>query len=78
MRQRIEGTLRRLRSTNGFTLAELLASSLIAGVVAGGTLMAFVTAARINRVGNTAAFADSSKRWEKDSPGRRHLPASFH
>ena len=31
----------------GFTLIEVLASSLIASVVVGGTLMAFVTAARI-------------------------------
>lgn len=36
------------RRKAGFTLAELLIGSLIGSLVAGGTMMAFVTAARLN------------------------------
>lgn len=36
-------------STEGYTILEMLIASLIAAIVSGGTLMAFVTAARINR-----------------------------
>jgi prepilin-type N-terminal cleavage/methylation domain-containing protein len=49
-----------LRSAKAFTLVEVLAASLIAAVVAGGTLMAFVTAARIVRRGSTIEHGEAS------------------
>ena len=47
-------------TTKGFTLLEVLAASLVASVVAGGTMMAFVTAARIGRFKNTANYAEAA------------------
>lgn len=44
----------------GFTLVEVLAASLIASVVAGGTLMAFATAARISRQQSSTAAAEAT------------------
>ena len=44
----------------GFTLIEVLIGSVIASVVAGGTMMAFVTAARITRRQNAVALAEDS------------------
>ena len=60
MRQRLEWTLRRLSSLKGFTMVEMLASSLIAAVVTGGTFMAFVTAARIHRIANTPSLVEAT------------------
>ncbi len=44
----------------GFTLIEVLLGSVIASVVAGGTMMAFVTAARIARRQNAVAMAEAT------------------
>lgn len=44
----------------GFSLIEVLAAALIAAVVAGGTMMAFVTAARITRERGSAGFVEAS------------------
>jgi len=44
----------------GFTLVEVLAASLIASVVAGGTLMAFATAARISHQQSSTAAAEAT------------------
>lgn len=44
----------------GFTLAELLIGSLIGTVVAGGTMMAFVTATRLNRQQGNPQLVEAS------------------
>lgn len=44
----------------GFTLVEVMAASMIAAVVAGGTMAAFVAAARMSRAQNSPAFAEAS------------------
>ncbi len=44
----------------GFTFFEVLAASMIASFVAGGTLLAFVTAARITGVQNHAALSEAN------------------
>ena len=44
----------------GFTLVEVLVASVIASVVAGGTMMAFVTAARINSVQSNPDMSEAS------------------
>ncbi len=46
--------------SKGFTLIEVLISSVIATTVAGGTMMAFVTAARIVGRGDSAAMLEAS------------------
>lgn len=50
----------RRRPAAGFTLVEVLVSSVIASVIAGGTLMAFVTAMRINHAHSNPAMAEAS------------------
>ncbi len=37
------------RGTQGFTMLEVLVASIVGALIAGGTMMAFVTAARISR-----------------------------
>ena len=49
-----------MRQARGFTLVEMLVSSLIASVVAGGTMMAYVTAARITRQQNSSNTTEAS------------------
>lgn len=44
----------------GFTLIEIIASSAIAAVVASGTMMAFVTAARLARAQNSTRVAEAT------------------
>ncbi len=44
----------------GFTFFEVLAASMIASFVAGGTLLAFVTAARITAVQNHAPLSEAN------------------
>lgn len=44
----------------GYTFLEVLLSAVIVSVVAGGTMMAFVTAARISRASNPAGYAEAS------------------
>ena len=44
----------------GFTITEVLIASLIAAVVAGGTMMSFVTAARITRAKSNVGTAEAS------------------
>lgn len=48
------------RAAPGFTLVEVLVASVIASVIAGGTMMAFVTAARINRTQSNPDMAEAS------------------
>ncbi len=48
------------RAAAGFTLVEVLVASVIASVIAGGTMMAFVTAARINRTQSNPDMAEAS------------------
>ena len=45
----------------GFTLMEVLVSSLIVAAIAGGSMMAFVTAARIIRAVNGPTFAEGNQ-----------------
>ena len=61
----------------GFTLVELLASSLITATVAGGTLMAFVTAARM-QLGqeNPASAMESSDLSQEVLDGLRNRVAA--
>src|SRR3989338_992801 len=47
-------------SARGFTLIEVMAASTIAAVVASGTMMAFVAAARMSRIHNSGALAEDS------------------
>lgn len=47
-------------SARGFTLIEVMAASTIAAVVASGTMMAFVAAARMSRIHNSGALAEAS------------------
>ena len=44
----------------GFTLIEVMVASAISAVVAGGTMMAFVTAARMVRAQNSPGMAEAS------------------
>jgi len=48
------------RAAAGFTLVEVLVASVIASVVAGGTMMAFVTAARINSTQSNPEMTEAS------------------
>ena len=52
--------MRRQLRDNGFTIIETMVASVIASVVAGGTMMAFVTAARINRMQNAPALVEAT------------------
>ena len=45
---------------DGFTLIEIMAASAVAAVVASGTMMAFVAAARMSRASNSPMFAEAS------------------
>ena len=49
----------RARDCAGFTFIEMLVASVIAAVVAGGTMAAFVTAGKITRAHNAGSFAEA-------------------
>lgn len=49
-----------MRNAGGFTFVELMMASLVSAIVGGGTLMAFVTAARIARAQASPAVAEAN------------------
>ena len=63
MRQRtrhVQYMRQRCQNRDGFTMVELMAGSLIATMVAGGTMMAYVTAARISRQQGNPAIVEAT------------------
>ena len=54
-------TVSMTRRERGYTLIEVLVASLIASFVAGGTMMAFTTAARINRQQGSPVVAEATQ-----------------
>lgn len=44
----------------GFTMVEILAAAVVAAVIAGGSMLAFVAASRMMRLGDTPAVAEAS------------------
>ncbi|GEM_PF-863947 len=52
--------LGRIRRVTGFTLIEVVVAALIASIVAAGTLMAFITAARMSARQGSPAYAEAS------------------
>lgn len=50
---------RRTQSVGGFTLIEVMMAGVISALVAGGTMAAFVTAARITRVQNNPSTTEA-------------------
>ena len=49
-----------MKDVTGFTLIEILAASILAAMVAGGTMSAFVTASRILQAKNAVGSAEAS------------------
>ena len=63
-------------SERGLTLIEVLASAVIASVVAGGTMMAFITAARIQALQTNPHLAEADGLAEQTAERLRNLVAA--
>ena len=65
-----------MSSARGFTIIEVLAASVVAAVVAGGTMMAFVTAARIQALQTNPHLAEADGLAEQTAERLRNQVAA--